>query len=206
MSSPRTDRRYHARAYRSDQDGWSDLEALDRGTRRWLASPEGRPPIPRALDLGCGRGRIVDLLVREGYEAVGIDVLKEPLESPGNGSRYVRGDAFALPFDADSFGLVVDYGLLHHVRPRDVPRYRREVSRVLVASGRMFLSVFHREDDHAERGGRTWVRHRGHYDRFFDQKALLGELGEAYSLLRSRTVRDGGHVLLHALLKYGDRS
>lgn len=74
------------------------------------------------LDLGCGPG---DLAVRlasrlQAARIVGLDLsptmieLAKRHETPGGGLRFVVGDAASLPFEADSFDVVVSTLSLHH--------------------------------------------------------------------------------------------
>lgn len=210
MKGTDADRDYYRTAYREDRDPWSTMTDLDRVTRQWLQERGDAVPVPSALDLGCGKGRISRLLAEQGFEAVGLDYLSGALsrarsheeQEPGT-VRYVQADALKLPFGADRFGVLIDYGLLHHVRRRDGSRYRREVERVLAPGGLLFVSVFHVDDDHVERGDRDWVRHRGHYDRFFDPSGLRETLGENMTPVTHRVFRQDEHVCLHALFRRG---
>ena len=97
----------------------------------------------RVLDLGCGRGeRSVDLLGR-GARVDGIDIspvyvaqaeaaAQEAGHDPSQ-FAFVAGDAHHLPYDDETFDLVVGDGILHHL---DLDAALREVHRVLAPGGR----------------------------------------------------------------------
>lgn len=98
--------------------GWSDA-----GLRRRVATfaallPDlGLPERARILELGCGGGTYVRLLGGLGYRAVGLDYSVPSLEravaaDPGRKGRYLAGEAYALPFGAAAFDLVVSIGVL----------------------------------------------------------------------------------------------
>lgn len=82
----------------------------------------GRGEGATILDLGCGPGGLAVELVPRLPEAriVGLDVspsmieLAKRHESAGGRVRFVVGDAADLPFEADSFDMVVSTLSLHH--------------------------------------------------------------------------------------------
>ena len=103
-----------------------------------LVSLLGRGP-GRCLDLGCGTGVFVALLVDCGWTVVGVDLSDDQLrvarERVGRlAETLVRADAAALPFEDGSFDAVA--AVLVHT---DIDRYDlalREVARVLRPGGR----------------------------------------------------------------------
>ncbi|MFB6346934.1 MAG: class I SAM-dependent methyltransferase, partial [bacterium] len=161
----------------------------------------------RLVDLGAGEGRITELFARESFHAIGIDFLIGPLRAAVKSethkdASFIQADAFELPFDSNTFSTAVDYGLLHHVRKTDWPRYRSFLTDLLVPGALYFVSVFHESDNHANRKNRKWVYHRGHYDRFFEEEDLSNCLGDQYKQLESGLVDDGCHTFLHSLFRY----
>ena len=97
----------------------------------------------RALDLGCGTGNLVSLLLERypDMQIVGLD--------PSAGMREVgaerfrdlpnveiaEGDALAVPFPDGSFDLVLSSLALHHVPPERKPALAKEIARVLRYGG-----------------------------------------------------------------------
>ena len=65
------------------------------------------------VDVGCGSGALMALLLQRGLPVVGVDVSPAQL-SQGSGAR-VRADAAKLPFPDDSFGGVAALYMLYHV-------------------------------------------------------------------------------------------
>ncbi|HYT12747.1 MAG TPA: methyltransferase domain-containing protein [Candidatus Nitrosopolaris sp.] len=119
---------YRAR-YRTMRPGWSSsgeqIETLVRGH----LTPESR-----VLDLGCGRGGMVELFWRDVALAAGLDPDARSLaEHRAAGMPVVSGRGEQMPFAADSFDLVVCVWVLEHLRgPETV---LREVRRVLRPKG-----------------------------------------------------------------------
>jgi ubiquinone/menaquinone biosynthesis C-methylase UbiE len=86
------------------------------------------------LDLGCGRGGVVELFWRDVKVAAGLDPDVPSLaEHRAPGMPVIRGRGEQLPFTDESFDLIVCLWVLEHLeRPEEV---FREVRRVLRPHG-----------------------------------------------------------------------
>ncbi len=98
----------------------------------------------KLLDVGCGTGVLLETLekARPDIELSGVDPTEEMLEmarkrvSPK--IQLEQGWAEELPFEADSFHVVVSCNVFHYIRqPADA---LKEVMRVLKPSGRLFIT------------------------------------------------------------------
>ena len=88
----------------------------------------------RVLDLGCGRGGVVELIWRDVKLAAGIDPDSPSLaEHRAAGLPVVRGVGERLPFVDETFDLVVCLWVLEHLRDPAVTLH--EVRRVLRPGG-----------------------------------------------------------------------
>jgi SAM-dependent methyltransferase len=98
----------------------------------------GRGP-GRCLDLGCGTGVFVPLLVEQAWTVVGIDLSADQLRVArervgGLVESLVQADASALPFEDGSFDAVA--AVLVHTDIDGYDLALREVARVLRGGGR----------------------------------------------------------------------
>ena len=118
----------------------------------------------KTADLGCGAGNYSVWLAGQGFDVTGFDISKEAVRyarllasSRKVDCRFVvadlRGD---LDRYRENFDFVMDWEVLHHVFPKDRPRYVQNVHDLLRPEG-TYLSLCFSEDDEAF-GGKGKVR------------------------------------------------
>jgi SAM-dependent methyltransferase len=136
------------------ESGRREISLLDYQLRRL-----GRfPPGDRALDFGCGVGRLTQALGRTFPHVVGVDVsptmvrLAERLNRHGDRVRYVVIDEPRLEgIPSDAFALVYSDIVLQHVEPERAVGYISEFLRVLAPGG---VTVF-QVPSHRRHAGET---------------------------------------------------
>lgn len=109
----------------------------------------------RALEVGCGEGRVSRELKRLGYHVTATDAVAAMVEAAREGNSaddYHVAGLGDLPFDDKSFDLVMAYNVLMDVE--DVPGALREIRRVLKPEGTLFVSLVHPFRDRGRFGGR----------------------------------------------------
>jgi len=116
----------------------------DRGNERFnlprlveLLPPPGR----RALDLGCGEGRLGRALIPLGYRVVGVDASPAMVALAAESQEAVVADAAALPFEDGMFDLVTAFMSLMDMDDPDAAI--RETARVLEPGGRFCFCIAH---------------------------------------------------------------
>jgi SAM-dependent methyltransferase len=108
-----------------------------------LLAAAGVAPDVRVLDVGTGTGIVAQAALDHGASAVGIDFSDAMLVEARRrhpAIEFLSATADALPFDGESFDVVVANVTLHHLaRPLDA---LRETHRVLRRSGRIACTVW----------------------------------------------------------------
>ncbi|MBI3553531.1 MAG: class I SAM-dependent methyltransferase [Elusimicrobia bacterium] len=96
----------------------------------------------RVLDVGCGKGRFVELLRGEFREVNGIEpsrgMLDAALRRGLPEGTFARGHAESIPFDDAAFDVVFSSCIFHHTSRESHAAMAREMSRVLKPGGHLF--------------------------------------------------------------------
>lgn len=133
---------------------WDDEEFLASGAQEVgsalarLAELGIRPATGRALDFGCGAGRLSNALAAHFDEVVGVDISAPMLEEARRLDRSGGRISFRLnegpdlsAFDDGSFDLVYTDLVLQHLPPDLAEGYVREFARVVRPGGAMVIGV-----------------------------------------------------------------
>lgn len=125
LSVPLRDRRAvehkkYVRAYTVSEYGMGQRRMADT-LRDLTALPRGS-----LLDVGCGRGEILDHALSLGFGPVaGTEVVPSLI-----GGRVVYGEVHALPFSARAFDVATMFDVIEHLIPGDDELACRELARV----------------------------------------------------------------------------
>ncbi len=84
------------------------------------------------LDVGCGTGKLVDILRRLGIQAYGIEISQYALDSSKKENKpYLKyGDITDIPYEKDSFDLVISFDVLEHLERSKLEKSVKESIRV----------------------------------------------------------------------------
>ncbi len=105
----------------------------------WLGKGNGK-----ALEIGCGEGRVSREMKKLGYHVTASDpipALVEAAKALDSANAYAICDAEQLPFEKEQFDLVMAYNLLMSVKAPFAVLI--EAQRVLKPGGTLFISVTH---------------------------------------------------------------
>lgn len=102
----------------------------------------------KALDFGCGVGRLTQALAYHFNEVFGVDIAPSMIELArkynrhGDRCRYILNDADDLSlFPDDSFDFIYSNITLQHMKPRYSKRYIKEFVRTLSSDGLMIFQL-----------------------------------------------------------------
>ena len=152
-----------ALAKRFDVDYWDGDRRIGYGgyryDGRWRAVAE--PMVEhyelrsgdRILDVGCGKGFLLHDLQQTvpGLEVVGIDVSGYALRTAKEEIRHrlCHATASTLPFQNESFDLVISINTLHNLYCYDLLSALREIQRVGRGRGYVCMESYRNEDEKA---------------------------------------------------------
>ena len=184
---------YEARAPEYDDwyEGTGRFAARERPAWRGLlgelADTLRALPPARTLDVACGTGYATRWLPGD---VTGLDQSASMLALAASrlpAARFVRGDAFELPFADDAFERVVTMSFYGHLEGDDRLRFLSEARRV--APELVVVDAALRDDVEPEQyeqrtldDGSRWTV----YKRFFTPERLLAELGGGRILYAGR--------------------
>ena len=144
-------RRYHDVAARDYDAKWGiSFGEIGRDQvlgkmRKLLGDRPG--PYPRALEIGAGTGYFTLNLMQDGVIGTGtctdispgmLETLERNAEELGLEVETAACDAAELPFEDESFDLVLGHAVLHHLP--DLDRAFAEFQRVLAPGGMLFFA------------------------------------------------------------------
>jgi SAM-dependent methyltransferase len=105
--------------------------------------------IKKVLDLGCGSGRHLVYLAKQGFEVYGFDISKRGIEIARDwlkneelkanlkvGSIYKK-----LPYKDNFFDAIVSVRVIHHAKVKSVRKLIKEIERILKPGGLLFITV-----------------------------------------------------------------
>lgn len=129
-------------------DNWAKKRLGEPAYDNWLDKYEGllrERRNDRILDLGCGNGADTKYLVGRGYNVLSCDFADNALK---NVKRFVKNSSVekvdmmkGLPFEDDSFGVVVADLSLHYFDSETTKKIISEIKRVLKPRGVLLARV-----------------------------------------------------------------
>ena len=105
--------------------------------------------VKRILDLGCGSGRHVIQLTKEGFDVTGTDVSRQGLEMTRKWlkeenlkAKLIEASCYEkFPFKDDYFDSVISTQVIHHNYHKQVKYAISEIERILRPGGIVFITV-----------------------------------------------------------------
>jgi len=105
--------------------------------------------IKKVLDLGCGSGRHLVFLAKNGFDVYGIDmaesgikISKKWLEKEGLKANLKISDIYKkLPYKDNFFDAIVSTQTLHHEKIGNIRKLIKEMKRILKPNSLIFITV-----------------------------------------------------------------
>jgi len=146
----------------AEQNPWDD--DYQRRGRLWGGSVPSLPRLPRSsriLELGCGDGKTILPLVKNGYSVTALDIspnaavlCRDSCASPDQ-VRILVADARKNPFCNGSFDVINASHVTGHLSLEGRRQLAGEVTRLLAPGGTLYFRDFSVEDFRFGRGEQT---------------------------------------------------
>lgn len=152
--------------------------------------------VNKVLDLGCGTGRHIVFLAKNGFEVYGIDIAEQGInitkhwlkEEKLNADLKVGSIYKKLPYKNDIFDAVISTNTIHHEKIENIRKAILEIERILKPGGLIFVTVRKRK-----------------FKKFYPKFTIIERYGRQeskYKVIDSRTyvpVEGGEKGLIHYL-------
>ncbi len=100
----------------------------------------------KVLDLGCGNGRLYELLKRRNIDYIGVDSSKELIKLAKKKypeAEFRKAEALNLPFFDNYFDKVYTIAVFHQIPSEELRlQFLKETKRVLKKKGKLILTVW----------------------------------------------------------------
>ncbi len=101
----------------------------------------------KVVDLGCGNGRLFEVLEKYGVEYFGLDISEELINLAKNAyprGKFVVSDILKTPYKKNEFDAVISIAALHHIPSKKLRRETiEEISRITRPGGKILVSVWY---------------------------------------------------------------
>lgn len=170
------DRKYGYGGYNYHPRFWTDV-VQDLKDHYQLTSES------KVLDVGCGKGFLMHDIARliPGITVKGIDISEYAIENAMDDMKaHVQvANATSLPFEDNSFDLVISLNTLHNLEGEDLVKGFKEVQRV--SRGHAFVVNDAYETDAEKEALNLWnltarsILHVKEWEKFFDDVGYTGD-------------------------------
>ncbi len=144
----------------------------------------------KLLDIGCGIGNSILPFSRKGFECTGIDISSKMIGQAGRYRTKNNADfdfqvssVLNLPFKESSFDYIIAIAVLHHLDSEEKRlKALEETKRILKPKGKIFLTVWNKENPSKKDAYIPWIskgKKYGRYYHFFEKEELDNLLQKA---------------------------
>ena len=193
---------------------WDEIWKTEEGRAWWLEpEPFVISLLPRfksegvhtVLDLGFGLGRHSILLAKEGFDVYGVEPSPAGMEyavqwaeKEGIALKLATGDMSRLPFESDSFDLILAWNVIYHGLTDHIRQTIGEIRRCLKLDGYLLCTLISTKNDQCGRGEEiergTFIiadhEEKSHPHHYFDREEI-DDILLGFDLLHCEDVEHG---------------
>ncbi len=144
-------------------------------------------PGSKVLDIGCGNGKTTSALISMGMDVAGLDfsptAVDHCVKTFEGKAKFVVAESDDIPFADRSFDAVTAVHILEHLDDGQLEGTVKEISRVLVPGGYVFVRSFAVGDMRSE-GGSESTRGNGIRYRYYTVEEME-DIFKGFEIVRS---------------------
>ena len=138
-------------------------------------------PGDKVLDIGCAKGYLIKDFLEKKIDAYGVDISDYAIKNchPNVKSRLRINNAKKLPFNNNSFKLVISINTLHNLNKNDCKKAIKEIMRI--SSKHTYIQVDAYRNEEEEKIFKDWVltakfhTYCNKWEQFFEEIKYKGE-------------------------------
>jgi len=134
-------------------------------------------PGSKVLDLGCGNGKTTAVLIKMGLDVTGLDfsptAIGHCIGAFGDKAKFTIAECDHMPFPDNYFDAVAAVHILEHLNDTQLKDTVKEISRVLIPGGLVFVRSFAVGDAKSEGRDRN-RRGNGIEYRYYSEEEMKG--------------------------------
>ncbi len=167
----------------------------------------------KTIDIGCGLGNYSRELTKMGFEMTGVDfsnVAIEKAKELANKNKLsidflVADFTQKLKLNLSEFDFAFDYGLLHHIYPKDREMYVNNVTNLLNKSAYYLSIAFNEEDNYFEGKGKYRQTPTGSVLYFSNTDEIQELFSPLFHIIDLKNItipgKNGNHRAYYALMQ-----
>ncbi|MFC2149496.1 class I SAM-dependent methyltransferase [Candidatus Auribacterota bacterium] len=118
-----------------DEEYFADKDSLPQHILMTLEEIIESNKYANILEIGCGTGRLLKALMKNGRAVAGCDISLDAAKR----AEAIVANAEMLPYKEGSFDLLIGISVIEHLREEDAKRFFDEAKRLLRKGGALFL-------------------------------------------------------------------
>ncbi|MBT3721641.1 class I SAM-dependent methyltransferase [archaeon] len=137
-----------------------------------------KPQGKKLLDIGTGKGYLLDVAKKQGYNCYGLDISKYATKiAKKNHKKIFTGDLFSAKYKSNYFDVITATDLLEHIE--NPHEFVKEVRRILKPGGYFFVITPNTDSFTRKILGKKWYQYKYEHIIYYN-KSSIKELFEKY--------------------------
>ena len=161
----------------------------------------------KAIDLGCGAGNYAIYLASKGFDVTGVDssptaieIAKKNAKDKGVKCKFFAADVLGDLAEIEGpFEFAYDWGLLHHIFPKNRKKYVENIHRILKQKAKYLSVCFSEKDTTFDGSGKYRTTSLGTSLYFSSEDELRDLFSPYFNIKELKTIEIKGKFSSHMM-------